>query len=70
MIAIEEVINHEHFPKRFKDCKDQLYIVNDEVRMDFINSENKLMYRYFYFDKRRNPAQIFPEHLIYGARFK
>ena len=70
MITIDEVFNHADFPKKHKDYLNSAYIVDDEVRIDFVNSDNQLMYRYFYFDKRRNLKQIAPEHLIYGARFK
>lgn len=68
LITVDEVLTHPDFPKRRCSGK-SFYIVDDEVRYDFVNSDDRAVVGYFYFDKRRNPNQIAPEHLIWGTRF-
>ena len=52
---------------------DKFYVQDSEkgkeVCYDFANSKGEKMQAYFYFDKDRNPNQIFPAHLIWGTRF-
>ena len=58
----QKALNHTTYPKYLGRSADDWYVVDSELRSDFVSRDGKQMYYYIYFDTANN--------LILGGKTK